>query len=106
MYEILINVLVFSAILLLLAITVGVVQLVIVVLDVRRTTKKVTRQVEAVTSIFDIGSLLLGGMEGAGKRISKKVIPGKANITALIAGIKKGLQVLFKNNDEEEIKND
>ncbi|MFC1511088.1 hypothetical protein ACFL5U_01720 [Candidatus Margulisiibacteriota bacterium] len=99
MYEILINLLIFCGIILLLAITVGVVQGIIVMIDVRRTTKKVTKKVEAVTSIIDIGALLLGGVDGAKKRMQNQLAPSKDNIVALIGGIKRGLQVLFKKDN-------
>ena len=92
MYEILINVLIFSGILLLLAITVGVVIGVIILVDIRRSTKQITRQIKAVTSAFDIVSLLLGGVGQA----KKKLNPDKSTLIAFIAGVKKGLQVLLK----------
>ncbi len=101
MYEILINVLVFCAILLLIALIVGTVQMVIVMIDVRRTSKKVTKKVETVTSLLDIGSLLLGGVEGAKKKMTSNMI-SKSNFAALIAGIRKGLQVLFKKEGGEK----
>lgn len=95
LYSVLINLLVFCAILLLLAITVAVVQGVIVMIEVRRTTRNVTKKIETLTSIIDIGTLLLGGVDGAARRVKQSLLPGRANLTALIAGIKKGLQVLF-----------
>jgi hypothetical protein len=96
MHEILINVLIFCGIILLLALTVAVVQIVIIMIDVNRMTKEVRKKVLALTSVFDIVTLLFGGLGGAKKVLKKKLNPDKSTLVASVAGIKKGLQVLLK----------
>jgi len=102
MYEILINVLVFSGIILLLALTVAVIQGVLILIDARKTAKEVEEKLRAVVSVFDVVSLIFGGIDGAKKKIQNKFSPNKSTLVALIAGIKRGLQVLVKNKDEKE----
>jgi hypothetical protein len=96
MHEILINVLIFCGIILLLALTVAVVQIVIIMIDVNRMTKEVRKKVLALTSVVDIVTLLFGGLGGAKKVLKKKLNPDKSTLVASVAGIKKGLQVLLK----------
>ncbi|MEE8638025.1 MAG: hypothetical protein V3T21_03165 [Candidatus Margulisiibacteriota bacterium] len=96
MHEILINVLIFCGIILLLALTVAVVQVVIIMIDINRMTKEVKKKILALTSVVDIVTLLLGGMGGAKKVLKKKLNPDKSTLVAFVAGIKKGLQVLLK----------
>lgn len=86
----LINILVFCGIILLLALTVGVIQLIIILVDVRRVSKEVTDKVRAVTSVIDIFSLVLGGLGAAKKKINR------STLVAFTAGLKKALEVLFK----------
>ena len=102
MYEILMNILIFCIILLIIAFIVGTVQLVIMLIDVRKTTKTVSKKVEAVTSMIDIVSLIFGGMDEAKKRVQNKIVPNKSNLIAFVAGIKKGLQVLLNKKEEKE----
>lgn len=98
-YQILINILVFSGIALLLAITVAVIQGIIILIDVRRTTKQVTTQIKALTSVIDIVSLVFGGLGGAKKVFKKKLKnQDKSTLIASIAGIKRGLQVLLRRD--------
>jgi|GEM_PF-6659799 len=94
MYEILINVLVFSGILLLLALTVAVVQGILILVDTRKMTKEVGEKVKAIVSVVDIVTMFLAGISGL-----KNKARGSANLTAAVAGIKKGLQV-FLNKEE------
>ncbi len=97
MYEILINVLVFSAILLLLALTIGVVIGVMILVDIRRSTKEVTRKIKAVTSALDIISMVVGGFGGARKTFKKKLkTANDSNVIAFIAGIKRALTVFLR----------
>lgn len=96
MHEILINVLIFCGIILLLALTVAVVQVVIILIDINRMTKEVKKKLLALTSVVDIVTLLFGGLGGAKKVLKKKLDPDKSTLVALVAGIKKGLQVLLK----------
>lgn len=92
----LINALFFCGILLLLALTVGAVQLILILLDIRRMAKEIKEKVKIVTSFFDILSLFMGGLEGAKKRIGKKLVPGGSTLLAFSAGLKKALQVFLK----------
>ena len=88
----LVNILIFCGILLLLAITVAVIQGIIILIDVRRISKEVRKKILALTSVIDIVTLLLGGMGEA----KKKLQPSKSTLIAFIAGLKKGIQVLLK----------
>lgn len=90
-YDILMNILIFCGIILLIALTVGVIQAIIILVDVRHTSKEVKKKLYALTSVIDIVSLLMGGMEGAKKRM------GENSIIAFIAGVKKGLKVLLRS---------
>lgn len=96
----LINTLIFCGILLLLAITVGAVQLALIMFDVRQMEKEARKKFMAVLSVFDVVTLLLGGLGGLKKRIQKNVAPDRSTFVALIAGIKKGLQVFLKKEGE------
>ena len=91
----LINTLIFTAILLLIVLIVGAVQLVLILIDARRATKEVMAKVQVVTSAIDLASLFFGGLSGAHKRYEK------STLLALAAGLKKGLQVLFKRKGGE-----
>jgi hypothetical protein len=75
----LLNSLIFCAILLLIALTVGAVQMILILVDVRRTVSVLMDKVRVVTSLFDVAASLLG-----------------ARGSALLAAIKKLLAVLFK----------
>lgn len=105
MYEILVNILIFCGILLLIALVVTTVQGILILVDVRRTTKQVTKKLLALTSALDIIGLFLGGMEGAKKRIHHKFNPEKSTFVAFAAGLKKGLQVLLNKEEEGGEKN-
>ncbi|MFH1683732.1 MAG: hypothetical protein ABIA67_02485 [Candidatus Margulisiibacteriota bacterium] len=96
MQEILINVLIFSGIILLLALSVGVVIGIMILVDIRKTSKEITKKIKAITSAIDIVALLLGGLGGARQSLKKKLNPDKSTLIAFIAGVKKGLQVLLK----------
>ncbi len=99
MYEILINVLIFAGILLLLALTVAVVQGFIILIDVRRMTREIKEKMLVVTSVFDIVTLLLGGVEGAKKKFKKKLKTNDSTLVAFLAGLKKSLRVLLKKEE-------
>jgi hypothetical protein len=92
----LINILIFCGIALLIALTVAVIQGIIILVDIRRTTKEVSKKVRLLTSAVDIVSLILGGLGGAKKSLKKKLNPEKSTLVAFIAGIKKGVQILLK----------
>lgn len=100
MYEILINVLIFSAIILLLALAVAATQIILILVDARKTARKIEAKIQALTSVFDIVSLIFGGIEGAKKKIKSRIIPKRSTLVALIAGIKKGLEVLLGNKNK------
>lgn len=88
------NILVFCGILLLLALTVAVVQGIVILIDVRRVSREVTNKVLAITSLFDIVTMLVGGLGEAKKRVGKKM--DSNTVVAFAAGLKKAVQVLFK----------
>lgn len=88
----LVNILIFCAILLLIVLIVGAIQLVLMAIDIRKMTDEVKNKVLAITSLFDIVSLVIGGLD-----IAKRKIPISHNLTAFAAGLKKALQVLFKS---------
>ena len=91
----LVNILIFCAILLLLVFVVAMVQIVIVLIDIRKTTKTITEKIQVVSSLFDIVTMLTGAFDLAHGRL-KNNLPGKSTISALVAGIKKGLEVFLK----------
>jgi len=95
MYEILINILIFSGILLLLALVVAIVQGILILLDTRKMVHQIKEKLLILTSIFDVVSLL--GQFGG--RMKKKGVSSSSSLIAAIAGIKRGLKVFF---DKEE----
>ena len=92
MQEILFNVFIFCGILLLLAITVAVVQIVIILIDVRKLSNSIMDKINAVVSLFDIVGVLFSGLEGAKKRVGSK----NTSLVGVTAGIKRALQILFR----------
>lgn len=92
----LINGLIFCGILLLIAFIIASVQIILVLIDVRRMTREIQKKVMALTSVIDIVSLFLGGFQGARGRLKKKLNPDQPTVIAFVAGLKKALQVLFK----------
>jgi len=88
----LVNILIFCGILLLIALIVGMVQIIIVLVDVRRASKEIKNKILALTSVFDIVSMVLGGLGSA----KKKVKLDSSNFAAFAAGLKKALQIFFK----------
>jgi hypothetical protein len=96
MTDILINILIFCGILLLIALTVGAIFGAMILFDIRRTTREVSDKVRALAAIFDIATLLIGGLSGTGKRIKNKMGLNGSGFAPFIAGLKKGLQVLLK----------
>ena len=91
----LINILLFCAVLLLIVFIVGTVQLVIILINVRKTAREVTEKVRAITSLLDIVSILFGALNMTKGKIKDK-IPGKSTLFALVSGLKKGLETLLK----------
>jgi hypothetical protein len=101
MYDYLINALVFGGIILLLALSVAVVQLILILTDVRHTTKEIRKKLIAITSVLDIVGLLMGGIKGAQGRIKKKMSPDSSTVIAVTSGLKKGLQILLKGKKKK-----
>ncbi len=97
MYEILINALVFCIILLVIALVVAVIQSILILRETRKMTKEVSDKVLAVSSLLDIGAIFFQGITG----LKRKSGEG-ANLSAAIAGIKKGLQVFLSKKEEKE----
>ncbi|MBI5698896.1 hypothetical protein HZC35_01120 [Candidatus Saganbacteria bacterium] len=95
MEAILKNIMWFSLILLLLALTGAVIQVVIILLDVRSATKDLKKKLKSLTSVLDIATMLMGGLEGIKRRAIKQAIPSKATLVGFFAGVKKGMQVLM-----------
>jgi len=91
-YTYLMNTLIFCAILLLLALIVGAVQLSIIMVDVRKMTREVKNKFMAVSSVLDIVGLVIGGLASS----RKKGAPDGATVAGFAAGLKKALKVLFK----------
>ncbi|MDD5594274.1 MAG: hypothetical protein PHG97_06010 [Candidatus Margulisbacteria bacterium] len=91
----LLNILIFCAILLLIAFVVGTVLLIIILIDVKRSVREVTEKVRAVTSLIDVVTMLAGAVDLAKGRLGKK-LPGQSTLVAFAAGLKKGLEVLLK----------
>ncbi|MEA3494310.1 MAG: hypothetical protein U9R38_08025 [Candidatus Margulisiibacteriota bacterium] len=98
LYDILIIILIFCGIVFLIALTVAVIQGIIILIqgiviliDIRHASKELKNKLYTVTSMVDVVSLLIGRMEGAKKRISEN------SIVAFAAGVKKGLKVLLRN---------
>ncbi len=98
----LINVLIFTGIILLIALIVAAVQGILILIDVRKTAKEIKTKITVLTSALDIVSLFLGGVEGAKHRFIKKVAPNKTTILAFISGVKKGLSVLMSSKGGEK----
>lgn len=91
----LVNILIICAILLLIAFLVGAVLLVMIILDVRRSVKKVTNRVNAAAAFFDLAAMF-SGLFGLGKDKECGERSERATLKAFAAGLKKGLEVLFK----------
>lgn len=102
LYEILINVLIFCGIVLLIVLIVAAIQSILLLVDIRRTSREVKKKIYTITSVLDIVSLLLGGVDEAKRRISKKLKPSKSTLIAFAAGLKKGLNVLLKGKGGKE----
>jgi len=95
-YDILINLLIFCGIGLLIALIVATIVVIMILLDLRRTTKEVGDKVKAIASILDIVGMLFGGMGTIKKKLSGNLGSNSATIVGFAAGLKKALQVLLK----------
>ncbi len=97
----LINILIFCGIILLITLTVGVIQLIVIMFDVRSTTKEVKTKVFAVTSVIDIVTTLMGGIDQTKKKARRGSSPERSTLTAFVAGLKKGVEVLFNKEEKD-----
>jgi hypothetical protein len=93
----LINILIFCGILLLIALIVAVVLVILSLAEIRHMVRDAKHKFYTMTSVVDIVALLLGGAGGAGQRLKKKLVSEKSTLTAFLAGLKKALQVLFRD---------
>ena len=91
----LINALIFCGIILLLVLIVGAIQVALLLLDVRKTTREVKDKIYTVLSLFDIFSLIFGGLKSVKHRLGSKLAKDSPNLVGFIAGLKKALQVLL-----------
>ena len=95
----LLNSLIICAILLLIVLIVGAVQLTLIMIDIRQTVGAVSEKVRAVTSLLEIVTSLAGVLDLTKGRFGRS-LPGKPTLIAFAAGLKKGLNVLFKQDQE------
>ena len=95
-YAILINILVFCGIGLLIALIVASVVVIIILLDLRRTTNELKQKVMAVASVLDVVGMFLGGFGSIKKKLGGNLSSNSATIVGFAAGLKKALQVLLK----------
>ncbi|MFA5839355.1 MAG: hypothetical protein WC890_01710 [Candidatus Margulisiibacteriota bacterium] len=95
-YAILINILVFCGIGLLVALIVATVVVILMLLDIRRTTNEVKQKVMALASVLDVITMFLGGFGTIKKKLSGDLGSKSATIVGFAAGLKKALQVLLK----------
>lgn len=91
----------FCLIVFVIALIVLLIQLIFILFDIRGIVKQsrkmfkdLEKKIKAVTSIFDVASLILGGVEEVKKRVIKQAI-SKTNWKAFIAGLRKGVKVLL-----------
>ncbi|MFA6170807.1 MAG: hypothetical protein WCW67_06315 [Candidatus Margulisiibacteriota bacterium] len=96
MYEVLINILIFCGVLLLLAMTVAMVQIVLILLDVRKMSCEIRAKVLAITSLLDAVTMIFGAFGGSKKKWTKNT-----TIAAFVGGLRKGLNVFLKDNKED-----
>lgn len=94
----LVNSLIFCAILLLIALTVGAIYFIMILMDARKMTHEIKEKFLAITSVLDIVSLVIGGLGAARKRMKN---PDSSTFVAFMAGLKKALQVLFKKGGKD-----
>lgn len=95
------NILTFCLIIFVIALTICVIQVILIFLDIRESVKEakkllkdLEKKIKAVTSVLDVAVMLVGGMDQIKNRVASQVIK-KSNMGAFIAGLKKGAQVLF-----------
>ncbi|OGC03990.1 hypothetical protein A2276_05170 [candidate division WOR-1 bacterium RIFOXYA12_FULL_43_27] len=92
---------------LVIALTVAVVYFIFILREVSQSLKTANqmvadarRKLNALTSVLDIASTLIGGIDAAKSKLKKKlvrdVMPSQAVIVGFFAGVKKALTVLFK----------
>ena len=97
-YEIMINVLIFSGVLLILAFVVATIQGILILIDLRKTTHEITNKINSLSSLIDVVTIFVAGLGG----LRGKINPGSSNFAGFAAGLKRAVQVLFKNDKEEK----
>ncbi len=85
----------FSLILLLLALTVAIVQVIIILVEVRGSIRELKKKLKPVTAALDIANLFWAGIEEMKRCAAEEADPSKATLKAFFAGVKKGIQVLM-----------
>ncbi|OGC11269.1 hypothetical protein A3K48_01935 [candidate division WOR-1 bacterium RIFOXYA12_FULL_52_29] len=96
MHDILINVLVFSGVLLLLALTVAVIQGIMILSDVRKMSGEIREKVLAITSLLDAVTMIFGALGGSKKKWNKNT-----TLAAFVGGLRKGLNVFLNDKKED-----
>ncbi|MBU0629874.1 MAG: hypothetical protein KKC80_03015 [Candidatus Margulisbacteria bacterium] len=96
MHDILINVLIFSGVLLLLALTVAVIQGILILTDVRKMSAEIREKVLAIASLLDAVTMIFNSFGGSKKKWSKNT-----TIAAFVGGLRKGLNVFLKEKKED-----
>lgn len=79
----------------------AVVQIILILLDIRNTAKDAKKmlkdieiRVRALTSLLDVVSMVFGGIEEAKRKVMDRTLSA-SNLSAYAAGLKKGVKVLF-----------
>ena len=71
-------------------------------------TTDVTTKIKNATDFLGVLGMVMGGIDGAknkiGQEILKQTLPSKDSVMAFMAGIKKGIEVLFASPSKEERK--
>jgi len=93
----LLNALIFCAILLLLAVTVASVQIVLILIDVRKMTNEIKEKLLAITTVLDVVTLVIGGLGAAKKKFKHG---DSATFVGFMAGLKRALQAFLKKGGE------
>jgi len=96
LYVVLINILVFCGIGLLIALMVATIVVILILLDLRRTTREVKQKVMAISSALDVIGMFLGGFGTIKKKLGNNLGSNSATIIGFAAGLKKAIQVLIK----------
>ncbi|OGC05746.1 hypothetical protein A2230_04270 [candidate division WOR-1 bacterium RIFOXYA2_FULL_36_21] len=100
------NILLGALIILVIVFIFAVIQIVFILFDLRKIVseakkliKDLEKRIKAISSVLDIATLILGGLEEVKSRLICGVM-SKTNFAALIAGLKKGFSV-FTGGDKK-----